>query len=284
MSEYIMGLGISVKICKLYDDLVSLVLADSEFCPEFNKKVLELEELIDKENDVYNKLDEDNVYKFYNNLNGIDMTNLDSIKNRYYSKIKERMNVIDGSNDSDYPFSLETAIMGKILLDTIKKIEYDINLNINDNDKDSIYNLLYSFHKSYKYTLISMNSFLERLAIDFNFNISLIPDISFDKIKDNFDCNSKFYNYLDNVLLIISIDIFKNISDNKDNLDITSIYSNLLSITELDIITSYLSNKSLNKLLDYINSFSINLSNNDKIIKKLVVNKICGDNCGKSVR
>ena len=81
MSYYIMGLGISVKVCKLYDDLVSFVLADSEFCPEFDKKVLELEELIDKENDVYNKLDESNVYKFYNNLNGMDMSNLDSVKN-----------------------------------------------------------------------------------------------------------------------------------------------------------------------------------------------------------
>ena len=80
------------------------------------------------------------------------------------------------------------------------------------------------------------------------------------------------------------MDIFKNICDNKEIMDITSIYSNLLSITELDIITSYLSNESLNKLYNYIKLSNINLSNNDKIIKKLVVSKICGDSYGKSIR
>ena len=281
MSEYIMGLGITVKICKLYDKLVSLVMSGNEFNDEFNEIVLELKELINKENVVYNKLDETSGYKYYNKYQDVDIISLDTFKSRYYTKLKERINIIDGSNDSGYPFSLETAIMGKILIDSIKKIENDIVSKIDYNDDECIYYLLYSFHKSYKYTLISMNSFLERLAIDFNFDILMIPNISFERIKDNFECNNKFYNYLDNILLIMAKDILKIINDNTSNLDIISIYSNLLSISQLDVITSYLSKESLNKLLNYLNASNINQSNNDKLIKKLVVNKIYGDNNGK---
>ena len=280
MSEYVMGLGITVKICKLYDKLVSLVMSGNEFNDEFNEIVLELKELINKENVVYNKLDETSGYKYYNKYQDVDIASLDTFKSRYYSKLKERINIIDGTNDSGYPFSLETAIMGKILIDSIKKIENDIISKIDYNAEECIYNLLYSFHKSYKYTLISMNSFLERLAIDFNFDISLIPNISFERIKENFECNNRFNNYLDNILLIMAKDILKIMYDN-NNLDIVSIYSNLLSISQLDIITSYLSKESLNKLLVYLDTSNINKSNNDKLIKKLVINKISGDSNGK---
>ena len=107
MSDYIMGLGISVRICKLYDDMVSLVLADNEFSQEFNKKVLELETLLDDENMVYEKLNECNANKYFKEIssNG-DVLELDNVKNRYYTKLKERLSILDGSNNSDYSFFL----------------------------------------------------------------------------------------------------------------------------------------------------------------------------------
>lgn len=284
MSEYIMGLGITVRICKLYDDLVSMVLADSEFSSEFNNKVLELELLLDDENMAYDRLDEKNANIYFGRISNDDLLDLDNVKNRYYFKLKERLSILDGSNNSDYPFSIETAIVGKILLDSIKKIENDIINNLDNKDVNSIYNLLYSFHRTYKYTLISMNAFLERLAIDFNFDISKIPSISFDRIKINYDCNSNFNKYLDNILLIIAKDIIKVLYSNDTSIDVTSIYSNLLSISQLEIITSYLSINVLNKLSEYADSYDMNSSFNGKYVKKLVFDKINGGNNGKHVK
>lgn len=283
MSEYIMGLGMSVRICKLYDDLVSFVLADNEFSQEFNKKVLELEILLDDENKVYEKLDENNINKYLDQFSNDSIVELDSVKSRYYNKLKERLSVLDGTNNSDYPFSLETVIIGKLLLDSMKKVENNIVNSLNDGDF-SIYDLLYSFHRTYKYTLISMNAFLERLAVEFNFDISNIPNISFERIKENFDCNNRFYYYLDNLLLMIAKDTVKMINTDNNSDDITVIYSNLLSISQLEIITLNLSNNALNELYSYLDITNLSSSVNGRYIKKLVNNKINGDNNGKYIK
>ena len=281
MSEYILGLGISVKICKLYDELVSLVLSDSEYNAEFKKKVLELESLLDDEILTYEKLDDNSANMYYDKISSSDLLDLDNVKSRYFSKIKERLNILDGINNSGYPFSLNTAIMGKILLDAIKKVENNIVDNLGENPT---YDLLYSFHKTYKYSLISSNDFLERLAVDFNFNLAEIPNIGFDKIKKNFNCNDNFDNYLNNTLLIFAKDTVGMLTYDEDKPSVTSIYSNLLTISQLDVIITYLNKKNLYELLKYLKNNNIDMSNNTKYIKKLIQNKINGDTNGKYVK
>lgn len=281
MSEYILGLGVSVKICKMYDELVSLVLSEREYDEKFNNKVQVLELLLEDEVLAYKKLDENAANMYYDRISNDDTHNLDNVKSRYFSKIKERLDILSGINISGYPFSLNTAIIGKILLDAIKEVENNIINNLNGN---STYDLLYSFHKTYKYSLIASNDFLERLAVDFNFNLSEIPNISFDVIKKNFNCNDNFNNYLNNMLLILAKDTIGMLTYDEGAPDITSIYSNLLAISQLNVIISYLNKNNLYKLLEYLKNNNICISNNTKYIRKLIENKINGGYDGRYVK
>ena len=172
MSEYIMGLGISVKICKTYEKIIYLELIDETNSKEYIESINELKKLIDDETKAYDKLDIIDLDKYYKKSNEELLNNLDAVKSRYHSKLKERIDLLDSPILDIYPFTIDTAIFGKILLDALVNVEKQFKtLNTNNNH---IYEL-YSFHKTYKYTIIASNDFLERIATNFNFNLQNIP-------------------------------------------------------------------------------------------------------------
>lgn len=275
MSEYIMGLGIAVKICKIYEELIYLSFSNNEMTSEYNDNILKLKELIEEETTIYDKLEYEDICEYFDKFSVNDVRNFDAVKSRYYYKLKERKNLYEDNVVSLYPFSLNSAIVGKILLETLVSIEkLLISLDTVDEnnvmDNNSIYNL-YSFHKTHKYTLIASNDFLERLIIDFNFNLLSIPNISFDKIKDNFECSDTFYKYLNEVLLIMGKEIIDNlISNNSNNTRINDIYANLFNISQLKVIISYLNKQSLYELINYCNNLKINKYPNGRYIYTLL--------------
>lgn len=266
MSEYIMGLGISVKICSIYEELVCLTICDNEHTLEYIKNIELLNKLIDDETNVYDRLSYVNLVKYFDAIDVNDINNFDSVKSRYYSKLKERKNILEDDYYSDYPFTLNTAISGKILLDALVKLEKRFLNNDNNND---MYFDLYSYHKAHKFTLISSNDFLERLALDFDFNLIDIPNISFDVIKRNFNYEGNFSKYLKDMLYVMAIEIINTTlySSNKDTYDI---YTNMLYMSELEVIISYLDDRYISKLNEYYNSLDVNKYNNGKYIKKLI--------------
>ena len=101
---------------------------------------------------------------------------------------------------------------------------------------DFIYEL-YSYHKTHRFTLISANDFLERLAVDFNYDIKNIPNINFDLIKRNFRCGNGFSKYLNRTLFLMGIDIINTLINSKND-DTYDIYTNMLYMSELEVIIS----------------------------------------------
>lgn len=271
MSEFIIRLGISVKICKVYEELVCLTICDNEHTDEYKKNIDLLKKLIEVETNSYDKLDYDDIVRYFSNIDTTDVDNLDSVKSRYYSKLKERKDLIEDDKFSLYPFTLNTAISGKILLDSLIKLEKQFLDNDNDMIRNDTFFDLYSYHKAHKFTLISSNDFLERLAIDFDYNIMDIPNINFDVIKRNFDCGKNFSKYLNELLYLMAIETIYNIlyNENKDTYDI---YTNMLYMSELDVIINYLDNNYIKKLNEYYNNIDANKYSNDKYIKKLIKN------------
>ena len=263
-----MGLGISVKICKLYEKLVYLELFDENNKQEYIDTVSELGLLIQNETDIYDKLDVFDLNKYYSLIKD-NTDEFDVVKNRYFLKLKERIDCLDNIDLVDYPFTLDTAIYGKILLDSLVKIEIQFKNIDNDN---SIYDL-YSFHKTYKYTLISSNDFLERLAISFNFDLVNIPLVSFDKIKDNFNCDNSFNSKLNFKLYLFAIDTINNLINNDNNLDISNLYSNLLNISHLEVIISYMNKTMLERLVLYCENKNISEMKNGKFINNILIKK-----------
>lgn len=280
MSEYIMGLGISVKICKIYEELIYITFSESDMTDEYYDNIAKLRDLIDDETDTYDKLDFEDLEKYFNKISNEDTSSFDAVKSRYYSKIRERKDLMEDGIDKGYPFTLNTALVGKVLLESMINMEkyflHELDLNV-DIDNESFYDL-FSFHKVYKFTLLSMNDFVERLAVNFDFHLIDIPNISFDKIKNNFKCNNNFYNYLDNLLLILSKEIIDVLLNNNGNDEIYGSYSTLLNIFQLEVILSYLNKDSLLILNDYCNNNLVDSSINGKYIRKLFENNRGGKN------
>ena len=280
MSEYIMGLGISVKICKIYEELIYITFSESDMTDEYYDNIAKLRDLIDDETDTYDKLDFEDLEKYFNKISNEDTSSFDAVKSRYYSKIRERKDLMEDGIDKGYPFTLNTALVGKVLLESMINMEkyflHELDLNV-DIDNESFYDL-FSFHKVYKFTLLSMNDFVERLAVNFDFHLTDIPNISFDKIKNNFKCNNNFYNYLDNLLLILSKEIIDVLLNNNGNDEIYGNYSTLLNIFQLEVILSYLNKDSLLILNDYCNNNLVDSSINGKYIRKLFENNRGGKN------
>ena len=269
MSEFIMGLGISVKICSLYEELVCLTICDNEHTDEYIKNIDLLRNLIDDETNTYDKLDEKDVVRYFNSINEEDMGNFDSVKSRYYSKLKERKEILDDDKASLYPFTLDTAISGKILLDSLVKLEkqfLDIDGNI---ISDDVIFEIYSYHKAHKFTLISSNDFAERIAVDFDYNIIDIPNISFDVIKRNFKGGKEFNRYLNRTLYLMGIEIINTLINSKNN-DAYDIYTNMLYMLELEVIISYLDDIYIDKLNNYSSILNIDSYSNGKYIKRLI--------------
>ena len=271
MSEYIMGLGISVKICKIYEKIIYLELIEESNTKEYFEYVNELKNSIEDETKTYDKLDIIELDRYYKRVTEEDITKFDAVKSRYHSKLKERIELLDSSILDEYPFTLDTAIYGKILMDALVNVEKQFkeleknNELINNPAVD-----LYSFHKTYKYTIIASNDFLERIAVNFKFNLSKMPNISFEKIRNNFEYDNTFYNKLNQNLYLIAIDTINTIINSKINFDVGHLYSNLLFISQLEVIISYLDKKSLQRLLIYCKNNKIENKNNGKYINNIL--------------
>lgn len=269
MSEFIMGLGISVKICSLYEELVCLTVCDNEHTLEYIKNIDLLRNLIVDETDIYDKLEDKDIIKYFNRINEEDMSKFDSVKSRYYSKLKERKDLLDDNKFYGYPFTLDTAISGKILLDSLVKLEKQLIDKDGNIIQDDVIYELYSYHKAHRFTLISSNDFLERLAVDFDYNIIEIPNVTFDVIKKNFKCNNGFYKYLNRTLFLMGIEIINTLI-NSNNSDTYDIYTNMLYMSQLDAIISYLDDTYIDRLSKYVNSLNINSYSIGKYIKRLI--------------
>lgn len=262
MREYINGLGISVKICKLYEVLIYLTMEDKHLnkTSEYINCIKNLKELIEEEDIVYDKLYIEQLDTYFKNILE-DSGEWDNVKKRYCLKLKERIELLDINNYSNYPFTLNTVIFGKILLETLTKLE---NILKNENTN------LYSYHSIIKYGLISSNNFLEKLALDFNFDLHSIPNITFDKIKNNFYCNNNFYNNLNNLLYLDAIDVIDIILNSNNQLDIENIYNNLFNISRLEVLMSYLNRDFLVKINNYLTDNNYIKYNNYKYINNVL--------------
>jgi len=272
MSEYIMGLGVSVKICRAYQKLMSMVFNKQENTNEYLECVDEIKTLIEDETETYDRLDVIELDEYFKRISEEDTSNFDEVKSRYYLKLKERIDLLENDSLYEYPFTLNTAIFGKILLESLLNVELQFK-DMNKRNNNGSISSLYSFHKTYKYTLISSNDFLERLAVDFNFNLDSIPKISFDKIKDNFDCDNTFYNYLNKTLYLMAIDTINTLIRDNVNIGVSHLYSEVLFISQLKVICSYIDYNAYKKLVEYCKMKNINEHINGKYISSALVKK-----------
>ena len=72
---------------------------------------------------------------------------------------------------------------------------------------------------------------------------------------------------------MFAIDTINNLINNDNNLDISNLYSNLLNISHLEVIISYMNKTMLERLVLYCENKNISEMKNGKFINNILIKK-----------
>lgn len=280
------------NIIKLYDYLFPFLISNNRNINYKNVKNIlnKIKNEFNIECDFYNNLDIndiDNLMKIINDKSNerLDFVNirinmkLSILYDKLYGNKILNLDLID-SVDEDLNFSMIDLITSKIVIDIYKLLDSKLdNIVVCDNKSICYANDIRILNMQYVIYRLCLNEVTERLGLEYGYDIKKIPSISFNEIEKNIfetygidinlknNINSKIFTYL-----LSKINEFGNLKMNID--DYESIYDNLLYVSTIEVLISYLNSMQLEFILIYfsrINSDNKIVSDN---IKKLVRSKI----------
>ena len=268
MSDNINSARLSTFILfEYYKKLIDLACNFLDESDEFKELIDKINNAIRVENEMYANMSLDEINKCLDNIPNVIA---DDLIARYYSKLNYQKRINDGGKVIDDGILLSAVISAKISIDLLKILENMIN-NLETNEKideNDIY-MLKMHHINNKYLYFTSNNFLERYAIEYNFDINKIPAISFRDIEEKF--NVSFINNIGIIFtnyVIDSMNEIKNLnSDNKYYLS----YKSMMELARVEAILPYLDIKAIKNIedkYDYKNDTDITIRAIKKKIKK----------------
>lgn len=283
-NKFAKGFALSVKVCNLYDELINLVQFNGEDSSEFNRISSELQNLVVQERNAYNSLELMRVEYYIKLLDDYKLD--DCYMNRYFSKLICRKNLILYEDFSVSGFTLDAVIDGKILIDTIKKVDMRIKETIPSDFQEKLFSEdLSLIHKIQKYSFLSKNEYVENLSLSHNFDIDMIPSISLESISMMFGANQFEMNLYQNVFVSSAIELINHLFSDiyMDTIEIEMVYSTLLRITEFEVLLEQLNIKAFSEVIRYFNSIvkGIKRSPASDSVRNLLVKRRNTFNCGK---
>lgn len=285
----------SMEIVKLYDRFVSLLLIKNKNNINNGTIKLLLNEIkneINEEYEMYSLLVDEDVTSFINKIHLMSDEKLGLVNVRVNSQLAIVYDKLLGYtvlNDGMFPtldenlnFSLIDLISSKIVIDIYKLLDNKLSLlSVNDDKSREYVEKIININKQYVIYKLCLHEVSERLAIDYCYDISKMPSISIDEIERNYfetygtvidlkrNINSKVFRYI-----ITKINEFRNIAMNTD--DYESIYDNLLYVTQIEVLITYLTKSQLEFILAYCSRIK---SDNKMVldnVKRLVRSQING--------
>ncbi len=255
-------------LVEYYKKLIDLACNFLDESDEFKELIDKINNAIRVENEMYENISLDEINKCLDDIKDIKIA--DDLIARYYSKLNYQKRIKDGGKVIDDRILLSALISAKISIDLLKILENMIN-NLETNEKideNDIY-MLKMHHINNKYLYFTSNNFLERYAIEYNFDINKIPAISFRDIEEKF--NVSFINNIGIIFtnyVIDSMNEIKNLkSDNKYYLS----YKSMMELARVEAILPYLDIKAIKNIedkYDYKNDTDITIRAIKKKIKK----------------
>ena len=263
---------ISYEINQEFEQLAELSYHDGEETPKFSEHIEHLKSLINSEAVILNNLDLNALKEISKLLPSYDdetvaydrtIVNIENrIEELQYKEGNQdyREEIIDESNQNENleleqtdeftqiekyyledeenePF--EEAFIDYISILTLKNIHKRIDMTETDNKNDSKYkHRLLKNLKTFKYLVLAQNRNLEKLGINYRFNISKMPYLE----CPNIDVSIISYNHC---LLLLSK--LYNPSDENNELDNTTI--NLFNMMSFETYLNNVDNENLEKLL-----------------------------------
>lgn len=175
----------SSTIIEYYINLITSILENDD---ENFKIYLELlKEIIEEEIQNYKKIDSVTAMKLLSYINEDDTMSLEV--NRYYHRLKERADILIDMPKLADGTTLYTVINSKIIIDSFKKFcnKTRNNKTLFNNEKMQRYDEYLMMAAIIYFT---DNTFLEQLTLKNNFDISKIPTITLEEIREMFQLDN----------------------------------------------------------------------------------------------
>lgn len=250
----------SAVIETYYIKLRELSYQNEEDSQEYEDTINKLKKATQGENEIYRELtdeDIDSAIKYFNENKPKNVTEV-----RMRSKLNR---VYRSRHVSEYENTLGNIITSKIVIDVFKRLTYKIlKLKSSELSEETIETLLL-YNDIYKYNYLNGTDHIERIALEYKFDILSMPNIKFTEIEETFQIEflkksaEINFNYIKD-----SIEELLNIKTEDKYLEL---YITLLELSRVETMLPYLNKDMLIKLSDYLNN--LNLRENNDILKKI---------------
>ncbi len=248
-----------------YQKLADLTINGCEDSVEYDEVLDNLRDKIELEKKELKKLDLKTIRSFFDNY----YTDEDNpIDNRRFSRLSEREKVLCGEPKLDDDSLLSNVIESKILIDMFKLV-YKKILTQEDkmSEEDFISTMMY--YNFSKFTYLTENTFIEKIALAHNFHVDELPELSFDEIEKAFNIPLK-----KNLMEILRRNIFTELEALSEICEDDKVLSNYLKTTELariQVMLKYLDERTFNDVFySYMALYGESKSDMMKQAKKLI--------------
>ena len=275
---------ISNNIINLYDNLF-LMKKDRNF--DNSKILMKIKKKIEEEYNLYSKLDIDDINALMNIIENNDENKLDFSNIRIKMKLAIIYDKLCGYNisnfdliDDEINYSLIDLTTSKIIIDIYKLLNYKLsNVSVSDDKSIQYIKDMKRLNSQYIIYKLSLYDVSERLGLEYNFNINNIPVISFDDIEKNiyeiYNINMDIEKDMNTQILVFVLSKINMFSSLKMDInDYGSIYDNLLYVSILEVLFSYLNKQQL----EFFKAYFSRIKSDNKIVannvKRLIKNKL----------
>ena len=249
-----------------YNKLIKLANDFLEDSFEYIELVKMIREKVIVENNAYANMTKEDIEICLNEIKNQEINN--DLLARYYSKLNYQKRIKDGGKVLDNSVLLSGVISAKISIDLLKKLDTIINnIDNNPNISEEDAYILKLYHITNKFMYFTSNTYLEKYALQYNFNIESMPSIEFSDIEKKY--NVRFVDNITSVLANYIIDGINELVNLKSDDEYYRTYKSLTELSRFEVMLPYLNINSI-KLIE--NSY--NKENDTDITIRKIKKKI----------
>jgi hypothetical protein len=251
----------STIIEKFYDKLREISCLQNEDSSEYTTIINKLKKSVIAEDMIYDELSLDEATTAYNKLNENKTSDPVGVRMRY----KLSQAIIKKQNTS-INIELSNMISSKIIIDVLKRVTLKIAKLSETAVGEGFIDILLLYNDIYKYSYLTSNSYIEKLALEYEYDILSLPDIHFSDVEKKYGI--LFVKESSNIALNYIEGSIRELLDMRTDDEHLKVYVMILEVSRIEVMLPYLNKESLILLSSYLNNLNIT-PDNDMVFKKI---------------
>lgn len=244
MTEELMSARlISKAIMDLYTKLMDLISDNNEDSILYDETIHKIKKAVILEKKAYNKIDLLTIKTFFDKYDSKSDT---PTEKRMYEKLTERMDRLTEKRKLQDGTLFTNVVDSKIIIDSFRIIRKRILSIKDENQEDELFKRLVLYYHISKFSLFTTNSYIEDIALECNFNVDKMPNITFEDINKMYNIDSLKIANDDLCLKVYAILSILNEINNSDG--VLNDYLALTELSNIETILNYLEYNEVSKL------------------------------------